>query len=70
MKKRDPRRIPEILNLMGLVWVQPGREDLRACQLLANAAMLGGWKGGDDLFHCEDTVILAGLSQLAQGDIG
>jgi uncharacterized protein YihD (DUF1040 family) len=67
--RRDPRRIPEILQLLGVVWTQYPRQDLRICQLLNHAAKVGGWKGGEDLFMCEDSIIIAGLSQLAQGDV-
>jgi uncharacterized protein YihD (DUF1040 family) len=61
---RDPKRIPEIIQLLSLLWVQAGNTDSRITQLLWSAARAGGWKGGLDLFHCEDDVILEGLKSM------
>lgn len=71
---RDPKRIGEILQLMGLLWVQPSYMDMRATQLLMNAACANGWEAeivycgcGNDKFarqdpwHLEDDFIIEGL---------
>lgn len=63
---RDPKRLPEMLQLLALVWA--ANPDLRLTQLVNNAAFAGGWKD-NDTFHCEDDVTMAGLVQLAQGDV-
>jgi uncharacterized protein YihD (DUF1040 family) len=55
---RDPNRIPEILNLLGQVWmINP---DLRLGQIVDYAATLAGEKQ-DDHFYTEDTLIIEGL---------
>lgn len=63
---RPVKRIPEILDAIGLLWMQPKFQDMRITQLMASAAALGGWTGGADLFYCEDEIILAGLHKLRQ----
>ncbi len=55
---RDPKRIPDILNLIGRLWVE--NPDLRIGQLLHNAAWLGGHKNSD-IFYAEDDIVLKGL---------
>lgn len=56
------------MQALAHAWV--ANPDMRLTQLVSNAASLGGWTGGPDPYHCEDDVLLAGLAQLAQGDIG
>jgi hypothetical protein len=38
-------------------------EGMRLPQIIANAAMMGGWEQ-KDLFHCPDEVLLNGLENL------
>lgn len=60
---RDPKRIPEIIQLLSLLWVQSSYTDLRITQLLNYVAIAGGWKGGTDLFYCEDDIIFKGIKE-------
>jgi len=64
---RDPARIPEILRILGQLWTQPGTDQLRLGQLIHCAAHLGGF-GDDDLFYCEDGVILEGFNEMLKED--
>lgn len=65
---RDPNRIPDVINLLYQAWCQ--HPDMRLAQLVNNAAHEGGWKGGPDVYHCEDDKVMAGLIQMLQGDLG
>jgi uncharacterized protein YihD (DUF1040 family) len=61
---RDPNRIPEMLQALGLVWMR--NPDLRLTQLVSNAASLGGYTGDTDKFYCEDDVTFKGLIEAAK----
>jgi len=56
---RDPNRIPELLNLIGQVWMLA--PDLRICQVLLHAAYLSGHTLSNDLFYVEDDKMVEGL---------
>ena len=60
---RDPKRIPQVLQLLEKVWADS--PDQRLGQLLMNAAFFGGWTL-DDIWNCEDDKFVAGLTKLAQ----
>ena len=60
-KMRDPNRIDPIIEKLTEVWkLHP---DWRLCQVLANIAVLTGWKQSD-LFHFEDDELLKGIEGL------
>ena len=76
---RDPKRIPEILGAMGLLWMQAGWTDFRANQLLMTAARRGGWDAEpqdcacgkcktycQDPWYVEDDVLLRGLKLILE----
>lgn len=64
---RDPNRIPEVMNAIGVAWM--ANPDMRLGQLIINAGQLGG-VGVTHLWNAEEDVFLKGLQQLAQGDVG
>ena len=74
---RDPKRIPEIIQLLSLAWVN--EPDMRLTQLVQTAASLRGFRatphtcgcGKDEIwcsdpFHFEDDKMLEGLKTLVE----
>ena len=60
--RRDPERIDEVLDAIRSAW--SASPDLRLAQLVVNAANLAGRSVvAPELFHLEDEVLLAGLSE-------
>ena len=58
---RDPNRIDPIMEKLTVLWkLHP---DWRLCQVLANIAILTGWKESD-LFYFEDDELLKELNKL------
>ena len=56
---RDPDRIQPLAQLLVRAWhLNP---DQRLAQLVNNAAHYGGWRGGPDVYHCEDDAVERGL---------
>ena len=58
---RNPDRIPEMLNLLGVLWAK--NPDARLGQLIATATWKGGWRQ-PDLFYCEDDATERGLRMM------
>lgn len=58
---RNPNRIPKLLSLLSLAWLDS--PDSRLCQLVDGAAHFGGWRQ-QDIFHCEDDALEKGLESL------
>ena len=65
---RNPARIPHMIRLMQAVWALESATDMRMGQLLITAARYGGWRGGDDLWNCEDEIFAAGFIKMLKGD--
>lgn len=57
---RNPKRIPEMINLMYAAWCLPENRDQRMGQLLMNAARLGG-HGPNDIWNVEEAVFAKGF---------
>lgn len=55
---RDPKRIPEVLALLGRLWLKV--PDWRLGQMVFNAT------GVYDCFHVEDAELVAGLERLCE----
>jgi len=55
---RDPNRIPEMMDLIGRIWMK--YPDLRLGQLIANAV------GDQKPFYIEDDEMLRGLNELVK----
>jgi len=58
--KRDPKRIPEVLNLIKMFWELPENTDLRLGQLIIFL------NNGEDPFNLEDDDLVKKLNQLAK----
>lgn len=52
----------ELIKL--LAEISASNPQLRMCQIIGNAAKLGGWNS-DDIFYCSDEILLRGLQKLA-----
>lgn len=51
----------ELIRL--LAEISESNPELRICQIISNAAKLGGWNP-DDIFYCSDAILLDGLKKI------
>jgi hypothetical protein len=63
---RDPKRIPEMMNIVGMIWMK--WPDMRLGQIIecAHSLALQNMAGSPDIFMIEDDRLMLGLQLLSE----